>query len=332
MRETVQLSSDPPCPAPTRRIVVVTGLSGAGKSTILHVLEDLGYETVDNPPLPLIDEVVARGEGGLAIGVDARTRGFDAEATLATLARLRDDARLRPELVYAWADEGALLRRYTETRRRHPLAPRGRVADGIAAEEALTSRLRHAADLVIDTTDLPQPALRRLVEQRYAQDDAAGDPRAGLVVSLISFAFPAGLPREADLVFDARFLRNPHYDPDLRPRTGLDPSVGAYIEADPDFFTFLRQLRDLLGLLLPRFVQEGKRYATVAVGCTGGRHRSVHVVELLAAELGGARLGEAGPGDHGWRVTRTHRELGKSPAEGTQAAHGARSSVQAQEA
>jgi UPF0042 nucleotide-binding protein len=288
-----------------RRAVVVTGLSGAGKASIMHALEDLGYEAVDNPPLPLLEELVMRADRRLAVGIDARTRGFNAEHTLSALARLRGDGQLRLELVYAWADESMLLRRYTETRRRHPLAPQGRVSDGIAAEEALTAALRHAADLVIDTTELPQPALRRLIEERFGQvDDAAdsSDPSRGLVVSLVSFAFPAGLPREADLVFDARFLRNPHYDPILRPSTGLEPAVGAYVEADPDFFTFFRQVRDLLALVLPRFVQEGKRYATVAVGCTGGRHRSVHIVEKLAADLA----------ESGWRITRTHRELDRS--------------------
>jgi UPF0042 nucleotide-binding protein len=289
-------------PLRRRRVVVVTGLSGAGKSSIMHALEDLGYEAVDNPPLPLLDELVARGDRRLAVGIDARTRGFNAEETLAALARLRCEGHLRPELVYAWADESVLLRRYTETRRRHPLAPQGRVSEGIAAEEALTAALRHAADLVIDTTELPQPALRRLIEERFGQNDdpsEAGDITRDLVVSLVSFAFPAGLPREADLVFDARFLRNPHYDLTLRPSTGLTPAVGAYVEADPDFFIFFRQIRDLLALVLPRFVQEGKRYATVAVGCTGGRHRSVHIVEKMAADLAQA----------GWRVTRTHREL-----------------------
>jgi UPF0042 nucleotide-binding protein len=322
-----------------RRVVVVSGLSGAGKSSILRALEDLGFEAVDNPPLPLIDELVARGERRLAVGIDARTRGFNAEEVLAALARLRGDGRLRPELVYAWADESALLRRYTETRRRHPLAPQGRVSDGIAAEEALTATLRHAADLVIDTTELPQPGLRRLIEQRFGGDDdvqSVADDQHSLVVSLISFAFPAGLPREADLVFDARFLRNPHYDAALRPRTGLEAAVGAYVEEDPDFFTFFRQIRDLLALVLPRFVQEGKRYATVAIGCTGGRHRSVHIVERLAADLTSA----------GWRVTRTHRELDRAlpggalpggalpggPPPGGSLATAYQSSVQAQEA
>ena len=290
-------------PAP-RQVVLVSGLSGAGKSSILRALEDVGFEAIDNPPLPLIEGLVSRAEPDcarrIAVGVDARSRGFDAGAVLATLCRLRSNPALRPELLFAWADETALLRRFTETRRRHPLAPDGRVSDGIAAEQAVTALLHDTADLVIDTTDLPLSALRALVEQRYRGGPAAA-PRASLAVALLSFSFVAGLPREADMVFDARFLRNPHYVTGLRTRTGLDPAVGAYVEADPDFAAFFGRLIDLLGLVLPRFVEEGKKYATIAVGCTGGRHRSVHIVEKLAEGLREA----------GWRVTITHRELAR---------------------
>lgn len=290
-----------------RQVVLVSGLSGAGKSSILRALEDVGFEAIDNPPLPMIESLVTRtdpdGARRVAVGVDARSRGFDAQAVLATLARLRANPALRPELLFAWADETALLRRYTETRRRHPLAPEGRVSDGIAAEQALTALLHAAADLVIDTTDLPPPALRALIEYRYGPR-AVAETRAGLALALVSFSFVAGLPREADMVFDARFLRNPHYVACLRPRTGLDPAVGAYVEADPDFPGFFARLADLLGLVLPRFVEEGKKYATIAIGCTGGRHRSVHIVEMLAK-----RLSEAG-----WRVTTTHRELARTGA------------------
>ena len=290
-----------------RDVVLVSGLSGAGKSSILRALEDVGFEAIDNPPLRMIDELVARPHSGrarrIAVGVDARSRGFDPVEVLTTLARLRANPALRPELLFAWADETALLRRYTETRRRHPLAPDGRVSDGIAAEQALTGLLHAAADLVIDTTDLPPPALRRVIEQRYGPRASAA-PQAGLAVTLVSFSFVAGLPREADMVFDARFLRNPHYVAALRPRTGLDPDVGAYVEADPDFPAFFIRLTDLLELVLPRFVEEGKKYATIAVGCTGGRHRSVHIVEKLAARLH----------ETGWRVTTTHRELAREGA------------------
>ena len=290
--------------AESRRVVLVTGLSGGGKASILRVLEDLGYEAVDNPPLRLMEDLAVRGERPIAIGVDARSRGFDAHEILSIVARLRRSPALRPELVFVFADEGALLRRYTETRRRHPLAPVSRVSDGIAAEIALTAPLRDAADMLLDTTGLPLPMLRRLVEERFG--GAAGET-AGMTVSLMSFAYPAGLPREAELVFDARFLRNPHYDPMLRDRTGLDAEVAAYIAGDPDFWPFVDKVTDLLTLLLPRFVQEGKKYASVAIGCTGGRHRSVYIVEVLAGRLLRAAGWEAGSVP--WRVGVTHREL-----------------------
>ncbi len=293
------------------RVALVTGLSGGGKASILHALEDLGYEAVDNPPLRLLEDMVVRSERKLAVGVDARTTGFDAKLVLDALERLAGNPALRPELVYAWADETTLLRRYTESRRRHPLAPQGRVTDGIAQEELLTAPLRERADLVIDTSELPLAALRRLIERHFGSDSDAEQSR--LVVSLISFAYPLGLPREADLVFDSRFLRNPHYDPILRPRTGLDAEVGAFVEADPDFAAFFGKLTDLVDLLLPRFVQEGKKYATITIGCTGGRHRSVYLVEKLADYLASriaATKASDGPG-FGWRLHVTHRELAR---------------------
>ena len=285
-----------------RRIVLVTGLSGAGRSSILRVLEDLGYEAVDNPPLTLIEELVSRGDRPVAIGIDARSRGFDAATVLSTIERLRLNQMLRPELVFAYADESALLRRYTETRRRHPLAPEGRVVDGIAIEAAMTAPLRAAADLVIDTSDKALPALRREVESRFA------GAALGLTVSLMSFAYPHGLPREADLVFDARFLRNPHYDPHLRPKTGMDADVASYVEADPDFTAYFGQIETMLRLLLPRFVQEGKKYVTIAVGCTGGRHRSVYIVEKLASRIAAG----VGLDMRCGQITVAHRELQKA--------------------
>jgi UPF0042 nucleotide-binding protein len=298
-----------PCPRAraARRAVVVTGLSGGGKASILRVLEDLGYEAVDNPPLHLMEDMAARADRPIAIGVDVRSRGFDADALLLVLSRLRLNPDLRPELVFAWADEASLLRRFTETRRRHPLAATGRLADGVAAEAALTADLRTAADLLLDTSDLPLPMLRRMIEQRFG---IAANDEAGMTCSLISFAYPAGLPREADLVFDTRFLRNPHYVPMLRDGTGLDPDVAAYVEADPDFCPFMTKVTELLTMLLPRFVQEGKKYVAIGVGCTGGQHRSVHVVQTLADRLNALRS-TLPPGAPGWRVTVTHRELAR---------------------
>ena len=295
--------TDTPPLAARRRVVLVSGLSGAGKASVLRALEDIGFDAIDNPPLELIEDLVNRPDGGgrnIAIGIDARSRGFDPDLVLRTLARLHLNPTISAELLFAWADEAVLLRRYTETRRRHPLAPHGRISDGIAAEQQITAPLYSAADLVIDTSDLPLASLRQLIEGRYGPE-AADDARLGLSVSLVSFAFPAGLPREADIVLDARFLRNPHYVPQLRPRTGSDPEVAAYVAGDPDFAAFFGQVTALLSLVLPRFVQEGKKYATIAVGCTGGRHRSVTIIERLAAHLL----------DTGWRVSTTHRELAR---------------------
>ena len=287
-----------------RTIVLVTGLSGAGKLSLLRALEDLGFETVDNAPLHLIPELAARGERPLAIGVDARTRGFDAEMVLENLRALRARSGRPVELVYVWAEESVLLSRYAETRRRHPLAPEGRVADGIRREQRITALLHERADLVVDTSDLPIPAMRRLVELHFAHPIAGRPP--SMALTLVSFAYPVGLPRDADLVFDVRFLRNPHYDPILRPRTGQDPEVGAYVEADPDFPRFFASVSGLLDLVLPRFVQEGKKYATIAVGCTGGRHRSVFVAERLARHLAAGETGVVP-----WRLSVVHRELAR---------------------
>ena len=280
------------------RIVLVTGLSGAGKNSILRALEDLGFETMDNPPLNTLEDLVVCGERNLAIGVDARSRGFDAETVLRTIERLKLNPGLQPELVYAIAEDEFLLRRYTETRRRHPLAQTGQVADGIALERLLTDRLRQAADFLIDTSTLPVSSLRQMIEQRY------GAESPGIVISLMSFGYPSGLPREADIVFDARFLKNPHYEAMLRPLTGLDARVGAFIEADPDYPVYFAHIRGMVDFLLPRFVQEGKKYATIAIGCTGGQHRSVFMVERLAAHLR----------QSGWRVGVTHREQEKFSA------------------
>ena len=283
---------------PARPVVLVTGLSGAGKASILRVLEDLGFETVDNPPLKVLEELVEDGDAPIAAGIDTRTRGFVPTGALVTLARLRRKPGIAVTLVFATAEDAVLLRRFTETRRRHPLAPGGslgnRVIDGIARESALLAPLRDAADLVVDTSDLPLPALRQMIERRFRPEGATG-----LAIQVISFAFPRGLPREADLVFDMRFLRNPHYVPALKPQTGRDPAVAAYVEEDPDFAAFWARLTGFIDPLLPRYVAEGKKYLTIALGCTGGRHRSVLVAERLADHLRSA----------GWRADVTHREL-----------------------
>ncbi|WP_368416510.1 RNase adapter RapZ [Falsiroseomonas sp.] len=299
-----------------RPVVLVTGLSGAGKASILRTLEDLGFETVDNPPLPILEELVGDGSGPIAIGVDARSRGFDAAAVRHAIDRLRLRTDIQVTLVFATAEDAVLLRRFSETRRRHPLAPGGpmgsRVAVGIAQEATLLAPLRDAADLVVDTSDLPLPDLRGLIERRFRPAGAAG-----LDITVISFGYPKGLPREAELVFDMRFLRNPHYDPALRPMTGKDAPVAAFVEADPDFAPFWARMTGLLDLLLPRYVAEGKKYLTVAIGCTGGKHRSVLVAERLAAHLATG----------GWRSDVIHRDIVPASAQTAGAAHAGREAL-----
>jgi UPF0042 nucleotide-binding protein len=287
-----------PATPPPRPFVVVTGLSGAGKASVLNLLEDLGYETVDNPPLSILESLVEDGSMPLAAGIDTRTRGFDAEQVKRAIHALRRRPGVAATLIFVTAEESVLLRRYTETRRRHPLAPGGalgtKVADGIAREKAILEPLRDEADLVVDTSDLPLPALRRLIEERFRPEDSPG-----MSILLQSFGYPKGLPREADLVFDVRFLRNPHYVPVLKPLTGKDSGVADYVAADPDFPAFWQRLTGFIDPLLPRYVAEGKKYLTVAIGCTGGRHRSVLVTERLSDHLRSL----------GWRVDVTHREL-----------------------
>lgn len=265
---------------PARRsLVLVTGLSGAGRSTALRALEDLGYEAVDNLPLALLSAPQGL-DRPLAIGVDSRTRGFSVEAVMERAKRLAREPGLEVKLVFLTCADETLQRRFTETRRRHPLAQDRPVADGIRQEHLLLDPLRARADLVIDSTDLAIGDLKRLIGAHFALDR-----RPGLAVAVMSFSYRFGLPREADLVFDVRFLANPHYQEALRPLTGRDPAVAAYVEADPAYGRFFAGLTQLLMPLLPGFEREGKSYLTLAVGCTGGRHRSVFVAERLAAWL-----------------------------------------------
>lgn len=292
----------PPDPDAPLRIVLVTGISGAGRSSVLKALEDIGYEAIDNLPLHLLSRIVQAGglSGPVAIGVDIRSRSFAADPFLQALASLRADPALDVTLVFVDCEDEVLRRRYTETRRRHPLAQDRPVTDGIAMERRLVAPLLRQADLAVDTSTLSVRDLRQVVASQLGLGDGQG-----MVVFVTSFSYKHGLPREADLVFDTRFLRNPHYDDSLRPLTGRDREVARYVAADPDYDCFLDGLREMLRRLLPRYAAEGKSYLTIAVGCTGGRHRSVAVAESLSTFLRTA----------GWKVILNHRELALTVSE-----------------
>jgi UPF0042 nucleotide-binding protein len=282
-------------PAP-RRFVLVTGMSGAGLSTTLKALEDLGYEVLDNLPLFLFDLLLRESESRdrpLAIGIDSRTRDFTAETLLTRLTELRAQSGVAVQLVCVDADDDALMRRFTETRRRHPLALDRPIMDGIHNEREILEPLKAAADVVIDTSESSIHDLRRIVAGHFSLDRT---PDLGVFVT--SFSYRKGLPRDADLVFDVRFLRNPHWDPELRPFTGQDPRVASYIEEDPECAPFIERLTGFLAPLLPRYRLEGKSYLTIAVGCTGGKHRSVYIAERLAAWLRGQGV-DVGVGHRG---------------------------------
>ena len=279
------------------RIVVVTGMSGAGRSSCLKILEDVGYEAVDNLPFQLLTRVLRSDEPPerpLAVGVDSRTRGLVPGELVREVERFRAEASTPIRLVFFECDDDVLQRRYTESRRRHPLAQDRPVSDGIARERVLMAPLKAAADLVIDTSTTSLAELRR---QIVAELGPQAEGR--LTLTVLSFSFRNGLPREADIVFDARFLANPHYVEALRPLTGLDPAVRRHVEQDPDWSRTVNGLEALLMPLLPRYRAEGKSYLTIAIGCTGGRHRSVALAEELAGRLRAA----------GWQPLVVHRDL-----------------------
>ncbi len=275
---------------PTDQPIIVSGLSGAGLSSVLKAIEDFRFEVMDNMPLSMIPEVLSGGAGRIAIGVDTRTRGFSPEAVLDLVKSC--GARL----IFITCDDAVLFRRFTETRRRHPLAQDRSVSYGIKAERKLLALLEERADVVIDSSESSIHDLRHMLEGHLAVH-----PQENLTISLVSFAFRKGLPRDADMVMDVRFLKNPHWNAKLKPLTGLDPAVGAHISEDAGFEGFITQFQGLILPLLPRYAQEGKSYLTVAVGCTGGRHRSVYTVEVLKAWFKG----------QGIKVFVEHRDLPK---------------------
>ncbi len=289
------------------RLLLVTGLSGAGKSTVLKVLEDLGWEVVDNLPLsllePLIETPAQRSETHrpLAVGIDSRSRGFKPALLVKRIKQLREAGGREIETLFLDCAGAELERRFSETRRRHPLAEDRPATDGIAREREMMEPVRRWAEHVVDTTNYSSNDLQQEIRHRFA-DTQSDEP----ALNVMSFGFARGLPRHADLVFDMRYLRNPHWDKALRPGTGLDADVSAYIAADPAYEVTVAQIEALLVALLPRYRAEGKSYVTVAFGCTGGRHRSVHVAERVARTLR----------DAGHAPTVSHRNLDSAPQDG----------------
>jgi UPF0042 nucleotide-binding protein len=280
------------------RLLLVTGMSGAGKSTVLDALEDMGWDAVDNLPADLLREFVHGGgqcrTANVAVGMDVRSRGFDA-ATLGDL--IRSVEGVEPELLYLDCSGGELIRRYDETRRLHPLAPDRPAEDGIARERQLTAPLRAAADSLIDTTDLSPAELRDELRRRYGGD--SDQP----VLTIASFAFARGISRTADLVFDLRFLPNPHWVDELRPLTGADEPVRSYLAQDSAWSETIDRIESLLIDWIPRYWAAGKSYVTVAFGCTGGRHRSVAAAVEMAERLRRA----------GFAPNVRHRDLASPP-------------------
>ncbi|SIS59803.1 UPF0042 nucleotide-binding protein [Roseivivax lentus] len=277
-------------------ILLVTGPSGAGRTTAINALEDFGLEAIDNMPLSLVPRLLEGPvpPGGMALGIDARNRDFAVPALLDLVQALRDRADIALSLIYVDCNAETLLRRFSETRRRHPLNPDGEPEEGIRQELALLAPLRETADYLIETSGLTPHDLRARLAQDFAAPEAAQ-----LVVSLVSFSYKRGLPAGADMIFDCRFLANPHWEPALRRDTGLSARVQDYVARDERFAPFLARISELLLFLLPAQRAEGKTHVTIGIGCTGGQHRSVTVTESLAGALA----------QSGWQVSTRHREL-----------------------
>lgn len=282
--------------AQEHRLVLVTGPSGAGRTTTIRVLEDLGYEGIDNIPLSLVPRLIDGPPLGrpIALGLDVRNRDFAASALIELIDRLTRDPRVSLEVLYLDCSPVELIRRFSETRRRHPLAPAETPDEGIEREIDLLAPVRARADHLIDTTDLTPHDLKAELARWF---DTGRAQR--LAVSVQSFSYKRGLPRGVDMIFDCRFLANPYWQPELRALDGRDPAVAAYVRADPRFDEFFRKVQELILFLLPANLDEGKAHLSIGFGCTGGQHRSVAVAELLGATLAQA----------GWPVAKRHREL-----------------------
>jgi RNase adapter protein RapZ len=274
-------------PRPARvRLVLITGLSGSGKSVVARGFEDLDYYTVDNLPLPLLQQFLAHpaenvpGHDRIAVVTDVRAPGFAEE--LPRLIREIDRGKIEPTLLFLEASDEVLVRRFSETRRPHPLAGDGSAIEGIRRERELLAELRAQADRVLDSSEL---TIHEIRSQIFREFSLGAEP--GMAVNLISFGFKRGIPYGTDLLFDVRYLPNPHFVPGLREKTGQDDEIVAYLEQQTDYAELIDRLADLLAFLLPKYRNENRSYLSVAVGCTGGRHRSVAVCEKLRGKLEG---------------------------------------------
>jgi UPF0042 nucleotide-binding protein len=296
------LSATAPLPPARAKLVVITGLSGSGKSVVAKCFEDLSYYTVDNLPLPLLGQFLdnplelVRGHDRIAVVADVRAAGFAEE--FPRLFGEIDRERIEPTLLFLEASDEVLVRRFSETRRPHPLAPDRPVIEGIRHEREVLSELRARADMVFDSSGW---SIHEIRSQVYR--DFAGSPgeEPGMVVSLVSFGFKYGIPYGTDLLFDVRFLPNPHFVPGLREQTGQDPEVRTYLDRQPDYGELVERLAGLLAYLLPRYRRENRSYLSVAIGCTGGRHRSVAVCERLRGALE----------ERGWPARLIHRDIAR---------------------
>ena len=278
-------------------LIIVTGLSGAGISSVMAVLEDLGFAAFDNFPLSLLPALLEQEKIAghpVAVSFDTRAHNFNPNLLMQTISALKQGDEWQVKTLFMSADEPVLLKRFSETRRTHPLARDRAVADGIAAEKSLLYPLKHEAGHVVDTSDYTIHDLRRFIE-----GFAGGMLHTRLNISVMSFSYRHGLPREADVIFDVRFLRNPNWDKDLKEKTGLSPDVQAYVQADDIYPQFVQHIKTMLDMLLPRYNAEGKSYLTIAFGCTGGKHRSVTLAEDISGYVAGL----------GFHVTTHHREI-----------------------
>lgn len=293
--------SDPASAQAGQRVVLVTGPSGAGRTTAIGALEDLGYEPIVNLPLSFVPRLLSGHlEHPVALGVDVRGRDFSAASVIELIDALTRQPDLHLELLYLDARRDVLERRYSETRRRHPLSPADDPGAGIAQELDILVPIKLRADVLIDTSEMSPHDLRAEVGRFF---DTGKIEK--LAISLSSFSYKRGVPRGLDLMFDCRFLANPHWQPDLRPLDGRDDRVAAYVAEDPRHAEFHDRVRELLLFLLPAYVEEGKTHLSVGFGCTGGQHRSVAMTESMSKALAEA----------GWQVSKRHRELERRMSE-----------------